>query len=212
MASGNPYYDQYFDPGHPGNRATPVTTHDPSGPPLNGLSGNATNNLNIAIPALGNSVDKSGARADTLFKEGDSIFGNLQKYLEPRLNGDRQSLMEAAAPEITGITDQYDSAFKAANALNPRAGGKVSAFTKLRADEAGAVQGTLNKERSSAATTEAGLFSQISGLATSSSAQSQQSLTSLISALLGKQGADSAASAQLGSSIGSIFGAALAFL
>lgn len=177
----------------------------------NGSSTGATQALtaNDLINRVASRSDNLQSRADQFFGLGEDLYGQLESYIKPLLQGDRQAMLEAVAPEVRGVTSQYDTAYKAISELSPRGGGRNAALANVRGEEAGKVGDLIAGSRQKAVDATSDLFKTIATLGMSEDAASQTGLATAIQALMQKSGQDKASAASWGQAIGSIVAAYL---
>lgn len=145
-------------------------------------------------------------RSSEMFDQARGLFPGLAKYYKPLVEGDRNAMLEAMAPEVASVTDQYDSAFQSINKLNPRGGGKISAFADWKQKEIGDVTKTLASGRADAVKGQQALFSNLMSVASGSDNAASGNLGNLINTLLNRDQNNAARSdandAALGQTIG----------
>jgi hypothetical protein len=190
------------------------------------------------MPSAGFLTDTLTNQSKTLFGQGtdllgkgSNIFGQGNKILNTGVDtlgaplsyyqgllGNRQEALTAAAPEISTIQGQYNTAAKAVSEFSPRGGGRVAQGSELPFTKQAAIQDVINKQRPAAAqgiTQIATLLGQLgisqeqiasvfSQLGISSQSLSQEGSIARGNLLLGQSSNANSTSSDLGSGIGTI--------
>jgi len=89
-------------------------------------------------------------KGGTLFGRGVETLGQPLSYYQGLL-GNRQEALTAAAPEISSIQGQFNTAAKAVSEFSPRGGGRTAASAELPFAKQAAVQDVITKQRPEAA-------------------------------------------------------------
>lgn len=147
-----------------GKKKTPNPATD-----VNGLSSLALTRAN-EMNAQGKDLSTQGSDA-------------LHPYIASLLRifgGDRNAAFESAAPEINTITDQYDSALRAANTGIARGGGRNATMANLPYAKDAAIQTALQQERAGAGKELGTIGTNLSQLGVAAQGASQQTLAQLI--------------------------------
>ncbi len=109
----------------------------------------ATGSFSSGKDLVGKGLNVFGAGSD-VFKSGLTALGKPLSYYEGLL-GNRQEALTAAAPEVSTIQGQFDTAARAVAEFSPRGGGRVSRSADLPFTKQAAVQDVLTKQRPAAA-------------------------------------------------------------
>jgi hypothetical protein len=98
---------------------------------------------------LGKGSNLFGKGSDLLGR-GVETLGKPLSYYEGLL-GNRQEALTAAAPEISTIQGQFDTAARAVSEFTPRGGGRTAASSELPFTKQAAIQDVISKQRPAAA-------------------------------------------------------------
>ncbi len=106
--------------------------------------------LDVTGKALrGRGLEEFG-KGGELFRRGVETLGQPLSYYQGLL-GSRQEALTAAAPEISTIHGQFDTAARAVSEFAPRGGGRVAAAGELPFAKQAAIQDVITKQRPEAA-------------------------------------------------------------
>ncbi len=105
----------------------------------------------VAQNRLLNSADFATLGGFNALKRASGAYGPVLDYLTKLLSGDRQSMLEAASPEVNSVLSYYDSARKALSETAPRGSGRSTAIAESRFAESGDITNLLSKVRPEAA-------------------------------------------------------------
>lgn len=170
---------------------------------------------------LSRGLDVFGKGGD-LFGRGVDVLGKPLSYYESLL-GSRQEALSAAAPEVSSIQGQFDTAARAVSEFSPRGGGRVSQSAELPFTKQAAIQDVLTKQRPAAAQGITDIGSLLAGLGLSQEqignmlsslglqeqGQSLQALLGTANVHLGQASQSAQTMSGLGTAAGSIIAAVL---
>lgn len=108
-------------------------------------SGELKTGTDIVSKALG-----TFGSGGNVFTQGVNALGSPLSYYEGLL-GNRQEALTAAAPEISTLQGQYNTAARAVSEFSPRGGGRVAQSAELPFTKQSAIQDVINKQRPQAA-------------------------------------------------------------
>jgi hypothetical protein len=142
--------------------------------------------------------------AQQLLPQATASLGATERYYAPLLSGNRQSMLEAVAPEANTIISQYDTAKRAAAEFAPRGGGRTTTLAELPFSESGAITNLLNQVRPNAAGATADIGKTYGALASSLLSRNTGAASSLLNYSLASRGQSYGMAEQMGGSIGSL--------
>lgn len=143
-------------------------------------------------------------QAPELLNAGRGNMDAVARFLAPLVSGNRQSSLEAAAPEVNSILSQYDTAKKSLSEFAPRGGGTNSKMADLPFQESGAITNLISGERGTAASNLAGLGVSEGGLASSLLPRDTGAGASLLNYALSNKAQQGEMWGNIGTSIGTI--------
>lgn len=144
-----------------------------------------------------------------LLRGATGDISSVQNFLAPLVAGNRQSALEAAAPEVNSILSQYDTAKKSLSEFAPRGGGTNSKMADLPFQQSGAITNLLAQERGTAAQNLAGLGVSEGALATSLLPRDSGAGSSLLNYALGNRAQQGQMWGSIGTSVGTLLGSLL---
>lgn len=149
-------------------------------------------------------AEQRDQRASGYFDQADDFASLLSNYLKPILGGDRNAMLSAVEPEVSGVMDQYDAAYRKVNEFSPRGGGRVGALADLEAGRARDVSQTITTSRRDAFGKAQTLQQFLASLGISLDGQSSNDLARALAGLQGQEVNEREDNAAMGSAIGDI--------
>ncbi len=142
--------------------------------------------------------------AKRLIPEAETDLQAALKYWMPLLTGDRQGMMEAAAPEVNTILSQYDTAKRAVSELQPRGGARSLRMAEQPFDVAGAITNLLTRLRGEAAGGVERIGTELGALGVGTMAGGAGAAQSLLTAAMQQRGQNIGIGTTVGQGIGSL--------
>jgi hypothetical protein len=180
------------------------------------LRSQGTNTFDTGTKLLGTGSDVLG-KGSNLLGQGVNALNQPLSYYQGLL-GNRQEALTAAAPEISTIQGQYNTAARAVSEFSPRGGGRVAQGADLPFTKQAAIQDVITKQRPMAAEgvtkigqllstlglSEQQIATMLDQLGIGSQQLSANTELGLADIEIGQQAQSSAALGNIGSSIGGI--------
>lgn len=158
--------------------------------------------------------DVSAAQSETIkfgleqakgtLPEARTALEDPLKFFKSLLTGDRNALSGVLGPDISTLTQNYETASRSTNEFAPRGGGATAANEESRFKEAGDIQNLFSSARLQGAQGEAGVAQMLAQLGLGEIGVSSSTAGNLAGSLQAQQDSSNAAKAQAGKSIGEI--------
>jgi len=142
------------------------------------------------IASLQGSSAATRAKGADLAEQGNDALGPVLDYYKRLVGGDQATTLAATQPQRRRVTDQYDTARRAIENFGGRGGGANAAVAQSQFNQATDLSTISAEARTDAASTLAGMGTQLTGLGLSADQIASGDLSAIISAVLSKSGLD----------------------